>query len=48
MGSYRRGKKLCGDMDLIITRIDEGKISGILHTLVDKLTEKEIIIDSDR
>ena len=46
VGSYRRGKKLCGDMDLIITRIDEGKISGILHTLVDKLTEKKIIIDT--
>jgi len=46
VGSYRRGKKLCGDMDLIITRIDERKISGILHTLVDKLTEKNIIIDT--
>lgn len=46
VGSYRRGKKLCGDMDLIITRIDEGKISGILHTLIDKLTEKRIIIDT--
>ena len=46
VGSYRRGKKLCGDMDVIITRIDEGKISGILHTLVDKLTERKIIIDS--
>ena len=45
VGSYRRGKKLCGDMDVIITRIDDGKISGILHTLVDKLTERKIIID---
>ena len=46
VGSYRRGRKLCGDMDLIITRIDDGKISGILHTLVDKLMEKKIIIDT--
>jgi DNA polymerase/3'-5' exonuclease PolX len=46
VGSYRRGKKLCGDMDIIITRIDDGKISGILHTLVDKLTEKKIIVDT--
>ena len=46
VGSYRRGKKLCGDMDVIITRIDDGKISGILQTLVDKLTERKIIIDS--
>ena len=46
VGSYRRGKKFCGDMDVIITRTDDGKISGILHTLVDKLTEKKIIYDS--
>ena len=46
VGSYRRGRKLCGDMDVIITRIDDGLISGILHTLLDKLTEKKIIIDS--
>ena len=46
VGSYRRGKKLCGDMDVIITRMDDGKISGILHTLVDKLTERKIIVDS--
>jgi DNA polymerase lambda len=46
VGSYRRGKELCGDMDLIITRIDDGKISGILHTLVDRLTVKKIIIDT--
>ena len=46
VGSYRRGRKLCGDMDVIITRIDDGKISGILHTLVDKLMEKNIIIDT--
>ena len=46
VGSYRRGKKLCGDMDVIITRIDEGKISGILQTLVEKLKEKNIIQDT--
>ena len=45
VGSYRRGRKLCGDMDVIITRIDDGSISGILHTLLEKLTEKNIIID---
>ena len=46
VGSYRRGKKLCGDMDVIITRTDEGKISGILHTLVEKLINRNIIIDT--
>ena len=46
VGSYRRGKKLCGDMDVIITRIDNGKISGILHTLLERLTIRNIIIDT--
>ena len=46
VGSYRRGKKLCGDMDVIITRIDNGKISGILHTLVEKLININIIVDT--
>ena len=46
VGSYRRGKKLCGDMDVIITRTDNGKISGILHTLVEKLIKRKIIIDT--
>jgi DNA polymerase lambda len=46
VGSYRRGKKLCGDMDVIITRIDDGKISGILHTLVEKLININIIVDT--
>ena len=46
VGSYRRGKKLCGDMDVIITRVDNGKISGILHTLVEKLINRNIIVDT--
>ena len=46
VGSYRRGKKLCGDMDVIITRTDNGKISGILHTLVERLINRNIIIDT--
>ena len=46
VGSYRRGKKLCGDMDVIITRTDNGKISGILQTLVERLSIRNIIIDT--
>ena len=46
VGSYRRGKKLCGDMDVIITRTDNGKIPGILHTLIERLTIRNVIIDT--
>ena len=46
VGSYRRGKKLCGDMDVIITRTDNGKISGILQDLVERLSVRKIIVDT--
>ena len=46
VGSYRRGKKLCGDMDVIITRTDNGKISGILQDLVERLRVRKIIVDT--
>ena len=46
VGSYRRGKKLCGDMDVIITRTDDGLISGILNSLVENLIQKKIILDT--
>ena len=46
VGSYRRGKELCGDIDILIARKDEdGKKDGILQTLIDKLMEKKIIIE---
>jgi DNA polymerase/3'-5' exonuclease PolX len=44
-GSYRRGKETCGDMDILITRKDEGGIEGILQTLVDKLMSRDLITD---
>ena len=46
VGSYRRKKKLCGDMDVIITRTDNGKISGILYTLIERLKKRNIIKDT--
>ena len=46
VGSYRRGKKLCGDMDVIITRIDSGKICGILQALIERLSIRKIIVDT--
>lgn len=36
-GSYRRGKQSCGDIDVLITRKNNEKISGILRKLVEKL-----------
>jgi DNA polymerase/3'-5' exonuclease PolX len=44
-GSYRRGKATCGDMDILITRNDDGGIDGILQTLVDKLMSRGLITD---
>lgn len=44
-GSYRRGKDLCGDIDILITRNDEGMIDGIIQTLVEKLMAKKVIVD---
>ena len=45
-GSYRRGKKLCGDIDILITRIDNGLIDGILETLINKLIELKLIVET--
>ncbi|KAI5839794.1 hypothetical protein DFP73DRAFT_560279 [Morchella snyderi] len=41
MGSYRRGSKDCGDIDIMITKpgINAQKISGLLDELVERLFE---------
>jgi DNA polymerase/3'-5' exonuclease PolX len=44
-GSYRRGKATCGDMDILITRNDDGCVDGILQALVDKLMISGLITD---
>ena len=36
-GSYRRGKKNCGDVDCLITRTDDQPIEGMLKQLVEHL-----------
>jgi DNA polymerase/3'-5' exonuclease PolX len=44
-GSYRRGKKDCGDIDVIICRRDNGAIEGILQSLVEALMKEGLITD---
>ena len=39
-GSYRRGKKSCGDIDILITKTDGSSIKGIIERVVERL-EKE-------
>ncbi|KAJ7123756.1 hypothetical protein C8R44DRAFT_620870 [Mycena epipterygia] len=47
MGSYRRGKADCGDIDIMITRCpDDGKThAGILHRLLKALHDSKIITE---
>ncbi|PBK99506.1 hypothetical protein ARMGADRAFT_919392 [Armillaria gallica] len=48
MGSYRRGKADCGDIDIMITRCpdDDGKThAGVLGKLLKKLREADIITE---
>lgn len=33
-GSYRRGKLSCGDVDILITRLDGGSITGTIEKVV--------------
>jgi DNA polymerase lambda len=42
-GSYRRGKESCGDIDVLITRKDDGSIDGILTALTAKLQKINLI-----
>ncbi|KAK0202659.1 DNA polymerase lambda [Desarmillaria ectypa] len=47
MGSYRRGKADCGDIDIMITRCpDDGKThAGVLGKLLKKLHEADIVTE---
>lgn len=44
-GSYRRGKPLCGDVDIIMTT-KEGPITGLVAKIVKRLEEKGFLTDS--
>ena len=45
-GSYRRGKPMCGDVDILITRKDDKPVKGMLTTLVDMLTGQGFMTDT--
>jgi DNA polymerase IV len=36
-GGYRRGKKMCGDVDVVLTHPDEEATNGFIKLLIDKL-----------
>ena len=44
-GSYRRGKETCGDMDIILTRIDGTFDKKFLVNLICELESKKFLTD---
>lgn len=45
VGSYRRGKATCGDIDILITRKDGHVEKGLLQNLVGELEKRRFIVD---
>ncbi|KAL5021152.1 hypothetical protein ScPMuIL_000307 [Solemya velum] len=44
-GSYRRGKKTCGDVDVLVTHPDGKSHKGIFHKLLSRLKEQGFLTD---
>jgi len=44
-GSFRRGKETCGDIDVLITRKDDGEIDGIIQSLLENIIKRGVIIE---
>jgi DNA polymerase/3'-5' exonuclease PolX len=44
-GSFRREKRTCGDIDILISRKDDGEINGILQSLIDSLMKIGLITE---
>jgi DNA polymerase lambda len=42
-GSYRRNKPTCGDVDILITRSDNGSTAGMLDILLRQLTREGLL-----
>lgn len=42
-GSYRRGRKLCGDIDVLITRTDGHDIKGLNEKIVVALEKEDFL-----
>jgi DNA polymerase lambda len=45
VGSYRRGKETCGDIDILITRKDGYAEKTLLQLLVNELEKRKFITD---
>lgn len=45
-GSYRRGREMCGDIDILMTFEDGGSHKGYLQKLVDELMRVELVTHS--
>ena len=44
-GSYRRIKETCGDVDILITRLDGKRDANILTLLIQKLSNEKFLVD---
>jgi len=44
-GSYRRGKKDCGDLDVLVTHEDEAALGGVFEAILDKLRGSGFLTD---
>ena len=42
-GSYRRGRETCGDVDCLVTRLDDKPIDGMLEKLLKALEDREFL-----
>jgi DNA polymerase lambda len=46
VGSYRRGKKTCGDIDILVCRHDGSIEAKLMQNLIKELEEKKFITES--
>ncbi len=44
-GSYRRGKETCGDLDVLITHVDESVLEGLFERILNRLRETGFLTD---
>ena len=44
-GSYRRGRATCGDVDCLVTRLDDEVVFGMLEPLLKSLEKKGFLLE---